>query len=66
MQRRYEEHDTAEPAPHQRDGQLPNRMKRVSFFPPKLGFDSISNMEGVPPPAKSALIPEGEKDKSEY
>lgn len=66
MQRRCEEHDTAEPAPHQRDGQLPNRMKRVFIFPPKLGFDSLSNQEEVLPPAKSALIPGGEKDKSEF
>ena len=40
--------------------------KGFSLFPPKLGFNSIKNQEEVPPPAKSAPIPEGEKDKSEY
>lgn len=35
MQRRCEEHDTAEPAPHLRNRQHPNRMKRVFTFSAK-------------------------------
>lgn len=35
MQRRYEEHDTAEPAPHPRNRQHPNGMKRVFTFSAK-------------------------------